>query len=93
LYDKKIPVCQAKYQLPIWRGIDDLKDDMADILEVQNGMSTLAAKLEERHVTFEEIMSDRERIKELGLDNLLYPNGQAMAQTSNTQANSNSSSN
>lgn len=58
----------ATYQLPRFYGVDDLKDAQADMLEVQAGMSTLSEKLSERHLTYEDIMADRERIKELGID-------------------------
>ena len=90
---KKIESIKPVFQLPRWYGVDELKDAQADVLEIQNGMSTLEAKLKERHTTFEEVIADRERIREIGLDNLLFPNGNPMAQANNTQANSNSTGN
>lgn len=93
LYVKKTDNAYPTFQMPRWYGVDELKDAMSDVLEVQNGMATLQSKLDERHMTFEEIIADRERIREIGLDNLLYPNGQSMAQANNNQANPNSDGN
>ena len=56
------------FQLPRFYGVDDLKDAQSDLLEVQSGLSTLGEKLSERHLTYEDIIADRERIKELGID-------------------------
>jgi len=92
LYNKKLPYTYPAYQLPRHYGVDELKDTMADVLEVQNGMATLQSKLDERHTSFEEIIADREKIKAIGLENLLNPNAQATAQSNNNQANSNSTS-
>jgi len=80
------------FQLPIWRGVDDLKDTQADLLEVQSGMATLESKLDERHTTFEEIEADREKIRSLGLDNLLQEVEVDTSQSSNIEANTNSTS-
>lgn len=93
LYVPAVRNAIPSFQLPRFYGVDDLKDAQADVLEIQNGLATLDSKLQERHTTFESIAADRERIKELGLDNLLFPNGNPMAQANNTQANPNSSSN
>jgi lambda family phage portal protein len=93
LYGKKVTNATPVYQLPRWLGIDDLKDCQADLLEVQSGFATLQSKLDERHTSFEEIVADRERIKEVGLDNLLNPNGASTNQSTNIQANSNSTGN
>ena len=89
----EVEAAKASYQLPRHYGVDELKDTQADLLEVQSGMSTLQAKLDERHLTFDDIISDRAKIAEAGLDNLLYPNGKQTSQIVNTSANTNSSSN
>jgi len=81
------------FQLPRWYGVDDLKDTQADLLEVQNGMSTLESKLDERHTTFEEIIADRTRIKEAGIDSLLNGTAVNTNQVNNNKPKSNSSSN
>lgn len=78
------------YQLPRWYGVDDLKDTQADLLEVQNGMATLESKLDERHTSFEEIIADRERMREMGLDSLLQVQEVNTNQSNNIEANSNS---
>jgi lambda family phage portal protein len=75
LYYPNVKNATPSYQLPRFYGVDDLKDAQADVLEIQNGLATLDSKLQERHTTFEAIAADRERLKELGLDNLLFPNG------------------
>ena len=93
LYEPSVIDAVASYQLPRAYGVDELKDTMADVLEVQNGMATLQSKLDERHTTFEEIAADRDRIKELGLTNLLEPDKQATAQSNNNEASNKSSSN
>lgn len=59
------------FQLPRFYGVDDYKDAKADIEEVAAGLSTLSSKLEERHLSFEDIAADRERIKELGIESLI----------------------
>ena len=80
------------FQLPRWYGVDDLKDTQADLLEVQNGMATLQSKLDERHTTYEEIIADRERMKEVGLDKLLNGGVVNTNQSSNVNPNPNSTS-
>lgn len=93
LYNKKVANASPSYQLPRWYGVDELKDTQADLLEVQNGMATLQSKLDERHTTFEEIVADRARIKELGLESLLTPTSTSMNQTTNIKANPNTTGN
>lgn len=93
LRDSKLLDARPTYQMPRFYGVDELKDIQADLLEVQSGVSTLQSKLDERHTTFEEVIADRERIKELGLDHILFPNGKPMAQANNTEANNNSTGN
>ena len=93
LYDPRVADAKPTFQMPRYYGVDELKDIQADLLEVQSGVATLQSKLDERHTTFEEITADRERIAELGLDHILFPNGQPMAQANNTQANNNSTGN
>jgi len=64
------------YSNAVWRGsskpvADPLKAAQADILEVENGLSTLEAKLGERGLDFEEVLaqrkSEREQIEAAGL--------------------------
>lgn len=93
LTSKKVSNASPAYQLPRWYGVDELKDTQADLLEVQNGMATLQSKLDERHTTFEDILADREKIKEMGLDHLLTASTPAMSQANNTQANANTTGN
>jgi capsid protein len=92
-YAKNVANAIPTFQLPRQYGVDELKDAQADLLEIQNGMATLESKLNERHVTFEEIVEDckrREELKQYGIDFSSQP--KAMAQAGNTEANSNSTS-
>jgi len=93
LYNPKVANAIPDFQLPRYRGIDELKDIQADVLMVQNGMGTLEEVLEKRNSSYDKVMADREKIKEIGLTSLLDPTGAAMKQANNTQANTNSSSN
>ena len=93
LYSNKVAGAIPTYQLPRFYGVDELKDAQADLLEVQNGMATLQSKLDERHTTFEDIVADRARIKEAGLDNLLISQSTMANQINNKEANPNSTGN
>ncbi len=95
LYNRKLTSATPTFQLPRWYGVDELKDSQADLLEVQNGMATLESKLDERHTTFEEIIADRERIREVGgLDHLLSAGASKPAgQVDNIEANPNTTGN
>lgn len=55
------------FTLPRRYGVDELKDGQADLLEVQAGFSTMQRKLEERDVTFQEVLEDRKRVEKSGL--------------------------
>ena len=66
----------AAYSNAVWRGegkpvADPLKAAQADILEIENGLSTLEAKLGERGLDFEEVLaqrkSEREQLEAAGL--------------------------
>lgn len=93
LTSKKVSNAIPVYQLPRWYGVDALKDAQADLLEVQSGFSTLESKLDERHTTFEQIIADREKIKESGLEHLLSTATNTMTnQMENTSANPKSTS-
>lgn len=84
---------KATFQLPRWYGVDDLKDTQADVLELNYGLGTLQEKLDERHLTFEEVVESAEQIKEL--ETLMgRPLGgvSSTAQSNNTEANPNSTS-
>ncbi len=54
------------FTLPRRYGVDELKDAQADLMEVQAGFSTMERKLEERDVTFQEIIADRKRAEASG---------------------------
>lgn len=64
------------YSNAVWRGegkpiADPLKAAQADILEIENGLSTIEAKLGERGLDFEEVLaqrrSEREQLEAAGL--------------------------
>ncbi|MDI4236800.1 phage portal protein [Bradyrhizobium sp. Arg237L] len=67
------------YSAAVWRGegkpvADPLKAAQADILEVENGLSTLEAKLGERGLDFEEVVAQRKAEREqLEAAGLPYP--------------------
>lgn len=71
LYSPKLGSIRPFYQLPRYYGTDDLKDAQADLLEVQSGLATMQGKLDERHLSFEEVLEDRRRMEEAGLTHLL----------------------
>lgn len=77
--------------MPRKHGVNDLKDAQADLLEWQNYMTTTDRILEERDLSVEEVEADIALRKQLGI--WVDPNKPVaanMAQTKNTQANSNS---
>lgn len=79
------------FQMPRKHGVNDLKDAQADLLEWQNYMTTTDRILEERDLSIEEVEADIALRKQLGI--WVDPNKPVaanMAQTKNTQANSNS---
>jgi len=65
LYSSKVGDAEASYQLPRWYGVDELKDTQADVLEMSYGLGTLQEKLDERHLTFEDVLESAEQVKEL----------------------------
>jgi lambda family phage portal protein len=81
------------YSNAMWRGAgkptsDPLKTAQADILELENGLTTLEAKLGERGLDFEEVVaqrkSEREQLLAAGLS---YPTPKApVASNTNTSA-------
>lgn len=83
---KAVNTAIPTYQFPRRYSIDDLKDIQADALEVASSMATLESKLAERNITFEEILADRKKYQDAGIE--IQPS----AQSTNTDANSNSSS-
>jgi lambda family phage portal protein len=94
-YNKRLASAIPTFQLPRWYGVDELKDAQADALELQMGMTTLERILQERHVTFEEVVEDAKRNEELkkhGID-IYGSKNKSMNQVGNKEANSNSSSN
>jgi capsid protein len=91
LYNPKCSNAIPYFQLPRFRGMDELKDIQADLLELQSGMGTIPDKLAERGLSIEDIEADagnRLIFAAMGID-LTQPNSD-MAQANNTQANSNS---
>lgn len=95
LYNPKVASAVPYFQLPRWRGIDDLKDAQSDLLELQNGLGTYTDKLAERGLSVEDILADRESMKELEAFGVTFTSADAntsMAQANNTQANSNTTS-
>lgn len=95
LYNPKVATAIPYFQLPRWRGYDDLKDAQADILELQNGLGTLPDKLAERGLTVEDILADMEErkvFKDFGIEWNTQGANPSLAQTNNTAANSNSTS-
>ena len=97
LYNPKVSTAIPYFQLPRWRGIDDLKDIQADLLELQSGMAIIEDKLSERGLTIEQVIADEENRKlyetSLGVIlNTSASNPSNMAQASNIGANSNTTS-
>lgn len=93
VYNSKCSSAIPHFQLPRWRGMDDLKDNQADLLALQNGMETYTNVLAERNLSPEEILADREEIKKLeayGIFLNTTAGSPSMSQANNTQANSNS---
>ena len=77
--------------MPRKYGVNDLKDAQADILELDNGLTTLARVTAERDLTVEEIEEDIALRKRMGIwKDPNKPVAANLAQTKNTSANSNS---
>jgi len=96
VYNSKVSTAIPYFQLPRWRGIDDLKDTQADLLELQNGLGTYTDKLAERGLSPEDIIADRENVsllEQYGIFLNTANSSPSMAQANNTQANSNSTGN
>jgi len=96
LYNPKVSNAVPYFQLPRWRGSDELKDMQADLLELQNGMGTIPDKLAERGLSIEDIQADEENRKilaDMGINLTPAEASASMAQANNTQANSNTTSN
>ena len=94
LFNKKTATAFPTYQMPRIYGVDELKDAQADLLEVMSGMNTLERILEERNLTFEEVLEDVKRNKPLvdaGVN--IYQQQSPASQVTNNKANPNSSSN
>lgn len=64
IYNKRAANAVPHFQLPRWRGLDDLADAQSDILELQNGLGLYEDKLAERGLTIEKVIADREVLKE-----------------------------
>lgn len=93
LYNPKCASAIPYFQLPRWRGIDDMKDIQADLLELQSGMGIVTDKLAERGLTMEDIEADkvnREILSSMGIDLTLSSANSSTQQSTNVQGNSNS---
>jgi capsid protein len=93
LYNPKVSTALPYFQLPRWRGTDDLKDAQADLLELQNGLATIPDKLAERGLSIEDVLADvdnRKALEEMGIILTSAQSNPSMNQTTNTQPNSNS---
>ncbi len=93
IYNSKCSSALPYFQLPRWRGTDDLKDAQADLLEMQNGFGLLTETLAERGITIEQVIADLEVRKQLepyGIVLNSAATNPSMNQTGNTEANSNS---
>jgi len=92
LYNPKCSSAIPYFQLPRWRGIDDMKDIQADLLELQSGMGITTDKLAERGLTIEDIEADkinRDLLKSMGIDLSFTSANSSTQQSSNLQSNSN----
>lgn len=88
---KRFSNLKPVFQMPRKYGVNDLKDAQADILELDNGLTTLARVTAERDLTVEEIEEDIVLRKKMGLwKDPNKPVAANLAQTKNTSANSNS---
>lgn len=93
LYSSKIGDAEPSFQLPRWYGVDDLKDTQADVLELNYGLGTLQEKLDERHLTYEEVAESAAQIKDLeAIMGRPLGGSSSTAQSNNTEANTNSTS-
>jgi lambda family phage portal protein len=95
LYDSSVVDAKPYFQLPRWRGVDDLKDMQADVLGIQNGLQTYEGALAERGHTPEDIIADRETVKELEHYGIFINTGAvnpSMSQAKNTSASSQTTS-
>ena len=83
------------FRLPIWRGFDDLKDAQADVLELNSGLGAIQKILGERDLTMEDILESAENMKKIeeAMGRPLAGANTSTQQSTNTEANSNSSSN
>jgi lambda family phage portal protein len=93
VYNSKCASAVPYFQLPRWRGTDDLKDAQADLLEIQNGFGLLTEALTERGLTIEQVIADleaRKQLEEYGIVLNSAGSADSMRQTGNTEANSNS---
>lgn len=89
LYDPKVADAIPTFQLPRFRGPDDLKDAQADLLEIVSGLSPIEEKWSERNTTQEAIQESIETIKSIGLEGILS-NKDSANQGKNIEPNSNS---
>lgn len=93
LYRPEVANAKPYFQLPRWRGLDDLKDMQADLLGVQNGMESYNNILAERGLDLEDILADRADVaslEEFGIFLGSAGGTKQQAQSKNIEANINS---
>lgn len=91
LYGKpKFGKLKAHYIYPKRYSVNELKDLQAAVLGMQAGVRLLAEEQAKEGLSDEMVQEDRRLMEELGLENLLFPNGNNTAQSKNVEANSNS---
>lgn len=76
------------YQYPRRYSVNELKDGQADVLELQNKLTTYDKVLEERELTIEDIQEDLKRQQEAGVS--FEPKATQNGQPNNINSNSNS---
>lgn len=85
LYNSKVANAKPYFELPRWRGLDDLKDTQADLLAIQNGLETYEGALAERGYTPEDIIADRETITEMEKYGIFLNSAGGVKQMANTK--------
>ena len=90
--NKNLSEAEPSFELPERQDIDYLKKLQAKVLEIQSGLGSWGEELGRRLLTPEQIAEDRKLLREAGLLHMLDIANGTMNQTSNSQANSNSTS-
>jgi lambda family phage portal protein len=85
---KNLSTCIPVFQYPRRYSVNELKDAQADVLELQNKLTTFDKVLEERELTIEDIQEDLKRQEAAGIS--FEPKLPANGQPNNINSNSNS---